>query len=333
LDLNGCNQSISGLLATGTLTNADVVNSNSNTGTLNVNISSGTNTFGGVIGTEAQTQSGTPVTGTNLALTKTGAGVLVLAGANGYRGPTAVSAGKLVLASTSAFPANTSLNIASGALVQIANHGIGNAFVPTISSLSNSGSIDIGNNAMVIHNGNLTTVAFEIANGCNGGLWNGSSTIAGVIFSSTAASDTTHLTAVGVATGLTNFQGGSVLPSDVLVKYTYYGDANLDGQVSSADYTLIDAGYLSRGTLTGWNNGDFNYDGVINGSDYTLIDNAFNMQGAELNAQVASPSALETAQTFGGSSSVPEPTGLELLGMSAAGLLRRRRRWSSARTS
>ena len=61
------------------------------------------------------------------------------------------------------------------------------------------------------------------------------------------------------------------------MKYTYYGDANLDGKVDASDYSLIDNGYLNH--LTGWYNGDFNYDGVINGSDYTLIDNAFNMQG------------------------------------------------------
>jgi hypothetical protein len=117
----------------------------------------------------------------------------------------------------------------------------------------------------------------------------------------------------------------------VLVKYTYYGDANLDGTVNSADYTLTDAGYLSHGTLTGWQNGDFNYDGVINGSDYTLIDNAFNLQGAQLTSQVANPSAGIAAQIAGPSaggvsSAVPEPTTLSLLGLGAIGLLGRRRR-------
>jgi hypothetical protein len=63
----------------------------------------------------------------------------------------------------------------------------------------------------------------------------------------------------------------------VLVKYTDYGDANLDGTVNVADYTRLDAGFISGGKLTGWFNGDFNYDGVVDGSDYTLMDNAFNM--------------------------------------------------------
>ena len=73
--------------------------------------------------------------------------------------------------------------------------------------------------------------------------------------------------------------------------------------------------------LTGWFNGDFNYDGVINGSDYTLIDNAFNTQGAQLAAQIASPTAEIAAI-----SAVPEPTTLGLLGMSAIAVLGRRRR-------
>ncbi len=82
--------------------------------------------------------------------------------------------------------------------------------------------------------------------------------------------------------------------SDVLVKYTYYGDANLDGVVNGADYARIDAGFLSKGALTGWYNGDFNYDGKVDASDYTLIDNAFNLQGAPfatLTAELAAPAA------------------------------------------
>jgi len=79
--------------------------------------------------------------------------------------------------------------------------------------------------------------------------------------------------------------------TDVLVKYTYYGDANLDGIVDGSDYSRIDNAFLtdqSNATAaTGWGNGDFNYDGVTNGSDYTLIDNAFNSQGASLAAALA----------------------------------------------
>jgi hypothetical protein len=113
------------------------------------------------------------------------------------------------------------------------------------------------------------------------------------------------------------------------VKYTYFGDANLDGKVDGSDYSRIDNAYLYNRThptapLTGWFNGDFNYDGVINGSDYTLIDNAFNTQGALIASEIAAP----TAQIAGdsGASAVPEPATLGLLGLGALGLLSRRRR-------
>jgi hypothetical protein len=88
----------------------------------------------------------------------------------------------------------------------------------------------------------------------------------------------------------TLFDNQNINPGDILVKYTYVGDANLDGKVDASDYSRIDNGYLNQ--LTGWANGDFNYDGVVNGSDYTLIDNAFNMQAEPL-AEIA-PLGAET---------------------------------------
>ena len=83
------------------------------------------------------------------------------------------------------------------------------------------------------------------------------------------------------------FDGINTTTNDVLVKYTYFGDANLDGTVSGADYQQIDAGFGLH--LTGWQNGDFNYDGVVDGSDYSLIDNTFN----QLNASGAGLSTSE----------------------------------------
>ena len=129
----------------------------------------------------------------------------------------------------------------------------------------------------------------------------------------------------------TTFEGQALNTAAVAVKYTYYGDANLDGKVDGSDYSLIDNAYLAdqgnASALTGWQNGDFTYDRVVNGSDYTLIDNAFNSQGAQIADLIASPSAIATAQIAGGTgtSSVPEPTALGLLGIGAVSLLGRRK--------
>jgi len=116
----------------------------------------------------------------------------------------------------------------------------------------------------------------------------------------------------------TSFSGQTVGTNDVLVKYTYFGDANLDGSVTTDDYFQIDNGFLAG--RSGWINGDFNYDGVIDTSDYFLIDNAFLGQGAALVPAAISGSPLS------GATAVPEPASLGVLAAAAAGLLVRRGR-------
>ena len=66
------------------------------------------------------------------------------------------------------------------------------------------------------------------------------------------------------------FHGESVDGTAVLVKYTFAGDANLDGKINGDDYFAIDSGYAAH--ASGYVNGDFNYDGRIDADDYFLID-------------------------------------------------------------
>jgi hypothetical protein len=76
-----------------------------------------------------------------------------------------------------------------------------------------------------------------------------------------------------------SFSSQSFQPNDVFVKYTYVGDANLDGQITAADYAQLDAGYLLHQPAS-WLTGDFNYDGKIDAQDYALIDESLRFQGA-----------------------------------------------------
>ncbi len=157
-----------------------------------------------------------------------------------------------------------------------------------------TGLLDLTRSDMIIHAQDLPTLTSEIASGFNlpsGGNWSGPG-----IISSTAAADTTQLTTLGILQNSLNgaaiyptFEGKPVLPSDILIKYTYYGDANLDGKVDGSDYSLIDNGFITGST--GWFNGDFDYSGTVDGSDYALIDNAFNVQSASIAAQIATPAA------------------------------------------
>jgi hypothetical protein len=83
------------------------------------------------------------------------------------------------------------------------------------------------------------------------------------------------------------FNGESIDNTAVLIKYTYYGDANFNGQVDGGDYARIDTTFNKEhtsGNIGGWVNGDFNGDGKVDGSDYGLIDAAFNSQGAVLSS-------------------------------------------------
>jgi hypothetical protein len=121
----------------------------------------------------------------------------------------------------------------------------------------------------------------------------------------------------GTAAALGLFDGTGPDATEVLVKYTYYGDANPDGSVDGSDYTLIENGFNNH--VTGWQNGDFNSDGELDGSDYTLIDNAFNK-----NASLATQFATSTAQI---SAPVSEPaTGRLAVVLIGAGLWSRRYR-------
>jgi hypothetical protein len=77
------------------------------------------------------------------------------------------------------------------------------------------------------------------------------------------------------------FSGQTVDATTILVKYTYVGDADLNGHIDASDYGRIDNFFQFPGT-TGYANGDFNFDGVIDASDYGYIDNSLQLQGPTL---------------------------------------------------
>jgi autotransporter-associated beta strand protein len=257
--------------------------------------------------------SGTPATLT----------VIQKAGTNSYGGQISDGGGPLSLVfSGTGNQTLTANNSYSGGTII-------NSGTVTASSISalGSGVITINGGGLILSNTSAGTVFSLLQSGYNNGAWNGSAGIN----STAAADDTSNLHALGMLqpTTATTFEGQPLGTGDVAVKFTYYGDANLDGKVDGSDYSVIDNAYLADQTnpaeYTGWSNGDFNYDGVIDGSDYTLIDNAFNMQGATISSEVAS----ETAQLAGvtaANSSVPEPISPGLLAIGSMTLLCRRRR-------
>jgi hypothetical protein len=213
-----------------------------------------------------------------------------------------------------------------------------------------SGSaLDLADNDMQIAGGNsYGQVTGWIASARNGGAWNGPG-----ITSSAAQSNPNHSTTLGTLTGAeylsigsTSFYGSPVASSDVLVKYTWYGDTDFNGKVNFDDYVRTDNGFNNH--LSGWFNGDFDYNGQINFDDYVLIDLAFNTQsgtlgralrfieGSDRSAIGMSDPALRKVQEhlaqFGNDyaehflAAVPEPVGAMVMVSGAIGALCRRLR-------
>jgi hypothetical protein len=106
----------------------------------------------------------------------------------------------------------------------------------------------------------------------------------------------------------------AVNTQSVLVKYTYYGDADLNGVVNEQDLDRFSTGYSDQRSATpkslvGWAWGDFNNDGTIDERDLDLFSTAYSLHGAPL-----SPT------------SIPEPATLVLLGLAISASARRRDR-------
>ena len=340
------------------------------TGSTTVNISSSV-TPGAVIfnnSSKSYVINGSSISGTTTVTAK-GAGSVTFNNVNTYTGATNISSGSVIVGSTGSLATNN-INLSKNATMTVQSGGAltstalnlslspGSSFTiaPTtpdkvvlqLASVSvgdYSSQVDVANTDFIVHNANdnsdgtsgASGVSYEIGLGFANGTWQGNG-----IVSSAARNDTTHLTTLGsiensedqtsAGTALyKTFDGVQVVDNDALVKYTYYGDANLDGKVDGSDYSLIDYAYAANQSgdsfpLTGWYYGDFNYDGVIDGSDYTLIDNAFNSQGAAFSGSVPDAIISDLIAEPSGTTAVPEPATLGLVSMVVLCILKRRLR-------
>jgi hypothetical protein len=180
------------------------------------------------------------------------------------------------------------------------------------------GALDLSDNDLIVRATAATKGAvldevvarIETARDAAAGRWKGP----GITSSAAEANALTGLAAM-TNPGLPNFSGQGVGADDVLIKYTWNGDANLDGRVNADDYFRIDSGFLEQPQDPTYGQGDFNYDGRINADDYFLIDSAFLGQSGPLDAGVV-----------GAIAAVPEPGAVGGLLLGSVLMATRRRR-------
>ena len=228
-----------------------------------------------------------------------------------------------------------SLSIRDGAVVELVRGGLARPVASKVSELTFDGEtnawrgrLDVGDNDLVVQataarrNEVLARVANQVKTARNpgrGARWSGN----GITSSNAGNNPLTTLAVIlndsGTGTPLfERFASQTVDLDSILIKYTWNGDANLDGRINSDDYFRIDRGFLSPPVNPTYAQGDFNYDGLINSDDYFLIDSAFLGQSGVLTAGGVGGAALAAA--------VPEPSMIVPALVTGAALLRRRRR-------
>jgi predicted outer membrane repeat protein len=142
--------------------------------------------------------------------------------------------------------------------------------------------LDLADDAMVLENTTLAAVQAQITAGFNGGDWLGAG-----IASSAAAADPNARTAIGYADnaefGLEEFAGvGGLTGDEILLKYTYYGDADLSGVVDLDDFGLFLTGYQNPSLPRTWIYGDFDYTAATDLDDFGLFLYGYQNQGGPL---------------------------------------------------
>jgi autotransporter-associated beta strand protein len=289
------------------------------------------------------TISGTGGIGGTGSLSKLGTGTLKMSTANTYTGGTIVDGGVLEIAPTSSPATSTALGTGpltiNGATVKLdsnvtAGSQSASPAAPTsslnITSLSilGNGTLDIGNNHLIINYGSgtdpISSIVALIDSGYSGGA-NGAWTGPGIT-SSAAVANSAHY-GIGYADAADAGNPTGLSSGQIEIMYTLLGDANLDGKVNGSDFTLM-ATNFNDSVTNGWDKGDFNYSGTVNGDDFVLLASNFNDFASQSSIASADLQALDFFATANQITltSVPEPASLGLLTLSCTSFLIRKRR-------
>jgi autotransporter-associated beta strand protein len=206
-----------------------------------------------------------------------------------------------------------SLTISDGAYVRIAPSGTSTSVVASL-TLGSTANLDISDNDVVINNPTPVAAASSltaVASAVNAGFVSGGN---GIVTTTTGTGLETVGFGLNSFLSFPTFNGVSVNDDSVLIKYTYFGDSNLDGFVTDDDLGYFLAGYGSDVSANPWVLGDYNHDGFTTDDDL----------GFFLAAYGSTPGLAG-----GGIQAIPEPSTVVLgtlagLGLGALSLRRRR---------
>jgi hypothetical protein len=241
--------------------------------------------------------------------------------------PSSISAGGLVL-SSAVLNLSGTLRMGSAGTLMIAT-GAPSVVRAASLELAAGARINLADSDMLVDYASLdpspiSTIHAMIQQGYNNGFWNGTGIRSGSAATSPNAGEDGR-TALGFAeasnVGITSFNGFTIDSTAVLIKYTYAGDADLNGQVDVADLGRLASSWQSAGL---WVSGDFDYSGFVDVADLGLLASNWQAGVGSPLGPVGPGGFMEVLRSFGlPGVAVPEPCVLSAMGWILA--LRRKR--------
>jgi hypothetical protein len=156
------------------------------------------------------------------------------------------------------------LNVSTGGTAQLTS---ASSMVLTATSLNffGSGRLDLGDEDLIVDYSGASPIASVqslLQSGYNAGAWNGPGINTSLGNATTLALG--YAEASDVAAG-GSFSGQAVDSTAVVIKYTFYGDADLNGVVDVADLGRLATNWQQ--SPRHWAQGNFNYDSIVNVGD------------------------------------------------------------------
>ncbi|HEX8520854.1 MAG TPA: DNRLRE domain-containing protein [Tepidisphaeraceae bacterium] len=208
------------------------------------------------------------------------------------------------------------LNVEGGRIIVPPNGADNNLSTINALTMDPAAVLDLNDNDLVVNNGNFQALSALVFQGYRDAV----DTLAIGIISTTSQTTPGHPilalfdNAIVQTSDFPFGSGQALAPNAIAGKYTYIGDADMNGMVTPDDYGAVDSNLGSFvDPRSSWFAGDWNFDGQITPDDYLAID---------ANLGLGENQPLGT----NGLAAVPEPGVGTVMGVAAVIAVRRRRR-------